>query len=139
GRMEGDQGAEAGPGDEADGGGAEAERDEAVVGGGRAAALERAEDERAGLVAGALLDLRGEALRNAAQPRGAARARGFDVDRLAVVRHGALGRDDDGEPLPVRVALLDLLADLLDVVGDLREKEDIRVARGAGAQRDPAS
>src|SRR5690606_40447402 len=71
GRIERDHGAEAALGDEADGGGAEAERDEAVVGGGRAAALEMAEDERAGLVAGALLDLRGEALRNAAQPRGA--------------------------------------------------------------------
>src|SRR5690606_10665149 len=95
GRVEGDHGTEAALGDATDGGGAEAEGDEAVVGRGRAAALEVPEDEGAGLAPCPLGDLAGEALGDPAEARGSPGRGGLHVDLLAAQWSGALRRDDD--------------------------------------------
>src|SRR5690606_25971002 len=68
GRIEGDHRTELAILDAADGGRAEAERDQAIVSGGRAAALEVAQHERARLATGPLGDLRRHPLGDTAVP-----------------------------------------------------------------------
>src|SRR5699024_1442814 len=94
--------------------------EDTVEGAGGAAALHVAQDHRAGLLAGALLDLLGEGLADAAQTHVAEgvllAGRQFHLPLLGV---GALGDDDDRCVLGLEAAL-DVLDDLVDVERALR-------------------
>ncbi len=118
---------------------AEAGGQPAVPRGRGAAALHVAEHRGARLLAGALLDLRGQPLADAAE---ADVAEGVDLlveqDLVALLRGCALGDHDDRRVLGLEAGL-DPVADLLDVVLLLGDEDDVGAAGDAGVQRDPAS
>ncbi len=84
-----------------------------------------------------LADLRRHPLPDPAEPLG--RARLLLHHRVgAALRPRALRHDDHGEGAAPRVALLDLLGDAGEVVGDLRDEDHVGGAGDAGVERDPA-
>ncbi len=95
---------------------AEAGRDHPVVRGRRAAAQHVTERGHARFEPGALLDLVGEALTDAAEPHV---AEVVDLARLqlhrALLRRRAFGRDDDREVRAALMAMREPVADLVDV------------------------
>ena len=99
-----------------DRGDAEPGRQHTVEGRRRAAPLHVAEDRHAGLVAGALLDLRSERVRDAAEPHVAELVdlAGHDRHR-ALLRHRPLGDDDDRRVATLAVSVADQRTQLLDV------------------------
>ena len=104
-----------------------------------AAALDVPEHGRAGLLAGALLDLARPA---SGRCRRAGRARtrrvpGRPSAVVAVLRVRALG-DHHDRRVPGLEPLLDVLADLLDVERLLGDQDHVRAAGHARVQRDPA-
>ncbi|EGJ74632.1 putative 6-phosphofructokinase [Streptomyces sp. Tu6071] len=118
---------------------AEARGEDAVVGGGGAAALDVAEDDRAGLLAEARFEFVGERGADAAE---ALVAELVDLALAVVHRPGrrvrALGDADDGELLAAREAFLDHLHEVGRVEGPLGQADAVRAARHARLQGDPA-
>ncbi|CAL2072087.1 hypothetical protein GPN2_22421 [Streptomyces murinus] len=118
---------------------AEAGGEDAVIGGGHAAALHMAEDDRLGLLAQAPLQLVGEGGADALEALMAVL-----VDRALAVVHGALGGvcalgdADHGELLAPREALLDHLDQVRGVEGPLGQADAVGAGGHAGLQRDPA-
>ena len=118
---------------------AEAGGEPAVERRGRAAALDVAEHDGARLLAGALLDLAGEPVADAAEAdvaEGVLLA-GDQRHLAAVARDRALGDDDDRGVLALE-ARLHPRADVLDVEGLLGDQHHAGAAGDAGVQRDPA-
>ena len=119
--------------------GAELGGQHAVIGAGAAAALHVAGHADAGLGTGHLLDL----LRNAGCGGGVTGLGALGGPLLALHLgllggEGTLGHGQNREVLARLGAVLDSSGDLLDVVGQLRQQDDVRAARNAGVQRQPA-
>ena len=111
----------------------------AVIGAGAAAALHVAGHADAGLGTGHLLDL----LRNAGCGGGVTGLGALGGPLLALHLgllggEGTLGHGQNREVLARLGAVLDSSGDLLDVVGQLRQQDDVSAARNAGVQRQPA-
>src|SRR5690606_8792597 len=109
-----------------------------VEGGRRTAALHVAQDHRAGFLAGARLDLFGEALADAAEAdvaEGVAFRAG--QGELALLRVGALGDHDDRRVVGLEAAF-DVGDDLVDVEWALGDQDDVGAGRHARVQRNPA-
>src|SRR5690606_27670131 len=102
--LEGNHGAKIPLGDRAHCGRPESERQVAVVGDGRTTPLDVSEDQRAGLLARALLDLTRETLRDSTVA-----ARLIRITRRLPRREGALGHHDDAEAAANPIALPHLL------------------------------
>src|SRR4029078_4611523 len=96
-----------------------------------AAALQVAQHQRAHLEAGRFAQVRADLLGNAAQTDLASQLLADRAD-VPVLRARALGDDDDAVPAARGVAALDALDDAIDVVRDLGQQDDVRVARDAG-------
>src|SRR5699024_831656 len=112
----------------------------AVVGAGGAAALHMAGDAHAGLKAGLFLDGGGDAVGGGGAETGLGPLGGplFALHAGFLGVQGALGHRDDGEVGAVLGAALDSGADAVDVVGQLGQQDDVRAARNAGIQGQPA-
>src|SRR5205823_13935814 len=87
--------------------------------------------------AGRLAQVVADLLGQTAEPDLAAQLLADRAD-AAVLRAGALGHDDDAVTAAGRIAPLDAIDDAVDVVGQLREQDDVGVARDARVDRDPA-
>src|SRR4051812_29650469 len=101
----------------------------------RAATLDVTERGRAGIETGALVDLNGELVRDAAESDRI--GRGLDPlrdDLVPALLRSAFAHAHDGEALVLPAARLEHLADLVEVVGDFRNEDDVAAAGDAGVQ-----
>lgn len=115
-------------------------RKDAVLGVGLAAALRVAGDGDAGLATGLGFDLLGDVVDNRrARTLGELLLVLLLGQRRVLLRDGTLGDGHDGKAAAGLHAMLDGLDDVVHVVGDLGNQDDVRAARDAGIQRDPAN
>ena len=111
----------------------------AVVGAGAAAALHVARDADAGLHTGLLLDGGGDAVGGGGVARlGALGGPLLPLHLGLFLVHGTLSHRDDGEVGALLGAALYGVADAVDVVGHFGQQDDIRAARDAGVEGQPA-
>ena len=136
--VEPDHGAERTVGDRAHRGSAESEREQPVVGRGRAAALQVPQHERAGLLAGTELDGPRHLAGDPSEPIYRADPAALDQLDVAAAGPGTLGHHHDAEAPARRFPRADLRAHLLDVEGDLGDQDHVGAAREAAVQGDPA-
>ncbi len=137
GRVEGHHHPRLARGQGAHRGGAEAQRDEPVEGGGGAAAQQVSEHDVARFLAGEAAQLRRDARPRATQPVGGAHP-ALDHRLPAPAGRSALRHHDDGVLLAPPLALADGLRHLLEVVGNLGDEDGVGVGGDAGIERDPA-
>ena len=110
-----------------------------VIGAGRAASLEMARNGDADLLPGALGNLVGQAVGDRRLLHLGAGSFKFLLGELGLLLgDGALRHRQDGEGLALHLALFQHLADLVHIVGQLRNQDDVRTARDAGIQSQPA-
>ena len=122
-----------------DRGHAEPRREDAVIRRGRTAALDMAENHRSRLEPGSALDLTLELLADPPQPHVAE----LILPRLdglhrPLLRHRALGGDDDREEPPAGVAPADQPADVVEVERPLGREDDVAAAGNPSVERDPS-
>ena len=112
----------------------------AVIRAGATAALHVAGDADAGLHSGLLLDGGGDAVGGGGVARlGALGGPLLPLHLGLFLVHGALGHRDDGEVGALLSAALYGVADAVDVVGHFGQQDDVRAARDAGVEGQPAS
>src|SRR5574341_149717 len=132
GRLQGHHVPEALFGDQAHGGGAEAQSQQAVERGRAAAALQVSQYERAGLLPGQLLDGVGHAIGD--PPEAAPLA--VEIDFAAPLRQRPFGHDDDAEVASLGFSAGDLVTHLLEVEGDFGDEDDVGRAGEARVEGD---
>jgi len=116
---------------------AEAHAEDAIEGGGCAAALEVAEGAGAGVFGGEFLEAGGDLFSDAAEADFAAGV-GAEGDEVSIGHAGSFGDDDESAVVAEGVALFDVCGDVFEVEGDFGEEDDVCATGDAAPEGDPS-